>query len=382
MCRVFIQVYCKYPHGEALANYTQNLANAFVHAGYETILATDINDDYDLSLINKLNNQITVIPIVLDKDTQKCQKQKNTGFCDERIGVLKKYQITKNDVVLVIWLRNEYFLKKLFEFQKVIGFKIICGILELFGAEDYKSAERYREIVHIEEEIYLQSDAILSISEYIDRHYMKKGMKVFRFPPMIDAGEYALKSKQMDKYKFIIISKKDSLESMLRAFISLEDDEIEKIELHLCGLNKTVLNEILIESEKKRLIRFSVFHEWLQYKELIDLYQQMHFVVLARHVCQRTLANFPSKIPEVMNYGVVPIVSDVGDYTKYYLRHEYDSIFMEGDSAETILDAIRQALSMRVEEYRIYSENAGKTAKDRFDYHVWGPKVREMLENV
>lgn len=382
MNRVFIQVYCKYPHGEALANYIQNLARACVCAGYQVILATDINNEYDLSLTDETDHHIEVIPVVSDQDMQKRQKQKSTGFCDERIGVLKEHGITRNDIVFVVWLRNEYFLGQLFALRRAIGFKIICGILEMFGAEDYKSEARYREIVHIEEEVYLQSDAILSISEYIDRHYMEKGMKVYRFPPMTDAGEYALKPKKMDKYRFVIISGKDSLESMLRAFTYLEDGEATAIELHLFGLGKNMLNEILTKAERIRLMRFSVVHEWLRYKDLIELYQKMHFMVLARGICQRTLANFPSKVPEVMNCGVVPIVSDVGDYTKYYLKDAHDSIFIQGDSADEVFRAVRKALSMDGEEYRIYSANAAKTARDRFDYHVWVPKVREMLVNV
>lgn len=382
MSRVFIQVYCKYPHGEASSNYIQNLAKAILGAGYEVILATDINEDYEVSSIITANKPVTVIPVVPDRDVKKSRMQKKKGFCDERIGILKQYGISKDDRVLILWLKSEYFLNRLFEFEKEVGFKSICGVLELFAEEDYLTRERFTQDAHIVRNVYLQADAILSISEYIDRYYIDRGKNVYRFPPMIDTTEYPPEIKDMEKYRFIIPSQKDSLKSMIEAFIRLDPGEMRKIELHLCGIDVNALKELFSESEWNKLLDFTIIHGWLKYEELMKLYQRMHFMVIARNVCQRTLANFPSKVPEAMNLGVVPVVSDVGDYTKYYLKNEYDSIFMQGDSTEEIRRCVRKAISLSAGQYGTYSENARKTAKERFDYHVWIPSVKEMLETV
>lgn len=382
MRRVFIQVYCKYPHGEASSNYIQNLAKAILGAGYEVILATDINEDYEISSIISSNKPITVIPVVPSRDRVKCKMQKEKGFCDERIGILKEYNISKDDIVIMLWLKSEYFLNRLFELERVVGFKSICGVLELFAEEDYPTKERFIQDTHIVRETYLQADAVLSISEYIDRYYINRGKTVYRFPPMIDSTEYPVKDKDMDKYRFIIPSSKDSLKAMIMAFLGLDQNEIENIELHLCGIDKDLLRELFSDSEWKKIMCFSIIHGWLKYEELIELYQHMHFMVIARNRCQRTLANFPSKVPELMNLGVLPIVSDVGDYTKYYLDNEYDSIFIDGDSIEEIRRGIRKAISLSKAEYRMYSDNARKTAKEKFDYHVWISRVRKMLETV
>lgn len=382
MNRVFIQVYCKYSHGEASSNYIQNLAKAILGAGYEVILATDINEDYELSTIISSNKPITVIPVVPSKDRVKSQLQKEKGFYDERVRILKDYNLSKDDRVIMLWLKSEYFLNRLFELERTVGFKSICGVLELFAEEDYPTKERFIQDTYIVREVYLQADAILSISEYIDQYYIDRGKNVYRFPPMIDSAEYPIKVKHMDKYRFIIPSSKDSLKAMIMAFIGLDQNEIENIELHLCGIDKDALKEQFSGSEWEQIVRFSIIHDWLKYEELIELYQHMHFMVIARNMCQRTLANFPSKVPEAMNLGVLPIVSDVGDYTKYYLKNGYDSIFIEGDSVEEIKKSIRKAILLSREEYEMYSKNARKTAKERFDYHVWISRVREMLENV
>ncbi|MBD5521761.1 MAG: glycosyltransferase family 4 protein [Lachnospiraceae bacterium] len=382
MSRVFIQVKCKYPHGEALANYIQNLAKAVLCAGYEVIIATDINEEYDFSTIERLNIPITVIPVVPSEDEAVYQTQKATGFCEERLGLLREYEITSEDRVLVFWLKSEYFLNELFRFEKQAGFKTICGMLELFDKEDYPTIEKYKEAVHIEGNVYLNADAILSISEYIDHYYMGRGMATYRFPPMIDSKEHSLKPKTTEKYKFIIPSAKDSLQFMLKAFAGLEEAEIDRIELHLCGISKEAIKGYLTTSEYERMSGVIILHDWMRYDALLALYQQMNFMVIARNICQRTLANFPSKVPEGMIYGVVPVVSDVGDYTKYYLKNGYDSLFIDGDSVQEIKKAVRRAISLDAEDYLRYSDNARKTAEERFDYRVWVPQVEKMLKDV
>jgi glycosyltransferase involved in cell wall biosynthesis len=270
----------------------------------------------------------------------------------------------------------------LFGYGKQIGFRIICAVFELFEADEYKTLEQYNSYIHIRDEVYLKSNAILSISEYIDKYYEKKGMQTYCFPPMVDITDYNVNHRKMDKYRFIILSGKDSLKSMLQTFSGLEDNERNRIELHLCGIKKAYLDGMKDEVGWDRLKVCTVFHEWMRYEELVELYQDMHFLVIARNVCQRTLANFPSKVPESMACGIVPVVSEVGDYTKYYLKDGYDSIFIQGDSVEEIRNSIRKAMSMSNDEYEVYSLNALKTARERFDYHVWSSKMNEMLQNI
>lgn len=384
MNRVFIQDGCKYPHSGAHANYIQNLAYAVLNAGYEVIMAVDINLEYDLSTIFKLSKPVIVIPITRSDDEMIRKRQHESGFCDERLGVLKKYKIDNSDIVIVMGmgLRSEYFLKRLFEYGKEIGFRTICGVLELFAEEDFCTKERYEKFMNFIDTVYVQSNAILSISEYIDKYFINKGVSVFRLPPMVDCGNCQYIEKETDKYRFVIPSEKDSLRSMLMAFTDLEDEEAKRIELHLCGVKEEYIKELISCSDWKQLMKFTVIHPWMKYEELVKLYQQMHFLLIARNECQRTLANFPSKVPETMAYGVVPVVSAIGDYTRYYLQDGKDSIFMDGDSPKEVRKAIRKAINLKAADYEYYSKNACQTAKERFDFHVWIPEVKRMLESV
>lgn len=380
MRRVFIQAYCGYPHGGALANYIENLAKTIVYAGYEVILITDISKEYEGCPSIGSQPFVHVEPVMPSEDGEMLLRQRRTGYCRERLGVLKKYGITGADRVIVLYLRNEFFLEKLFEYRDRVGFKVICGVLELFTEERFKTPEQYQNYIHIRDEVYLRGDAILTVSSYIVHHYDQKGMTVYLLPPIIDCSNYEVKSKVMDKFRFIIPSQKDSLRTMVKAFCGLKEEETDQLELHLCMVEEETIRTMTEETEWEKLMQYTVIHKWMNYKELINLYQKMHFLMIARDVCQRTLANFPSKVPECMALGIVPIVSEVGDYTKFYLSNGKDSIFMNGDSVGEIKNAVRWALSLRREAYKQFSENARKTAQDRFDYHRWIAKIQEMLD--
>lgn len=380
MRRVFIQAYCGYPHGGALANYVENVAKTIVYAGYEAVLVTDTGKEYDGCSDMASWSFVHVRPVMPSEDGEVLLRQKKTGYCKERLGVLEEFEITGADRVIVLGLRNEFFLEKLFEYRDKVGFKVICGVLELFTKESYAAPAQYQDYLHIRDEVYLRADAILTVSSYIVQYYARKGMMTYLLPPVIDYPCFEMKSKDMDKYRFIIPSKKDSLKAMIEAFCRLKEEETSRLELHLCMVKKETVRAITEEAKWQRFMQFAVIHEWMSYQELIDLYQRMHFLVIARDVSQRTLANFPSKVPECMALGIVPVVSDVGDYTKFYLSNGEDSILMDRDAVEEIESAVKSALSLSEEAYKRYSENARKTAKERFDCHVWVGKVQEMLE--
>ena len=74
------------------------------------------------------------------------------------------------------------------------------------------------------------------------------------------------------------------------------------------------------EEALNKLSGVLVFHGRLEYAELLELYQNMDYLFLAREKNIITESNFPSKVPEMLVYGVIPVCSDVGDYTKLYLR--------------------------------------------------------------
>ena len=380
--KVFIQAFCKYPHGGALANYVESLAKAISYAGYKVVLITDLNEEYEESEQKHFEMFDAVYITKPSKDIEMRRHQGKCGFAKERLEAMKQEQIEKDDVVIILGIYNEYMLNKLFADRDNIGFKVICAVLELFTVNDYKSPEGFYKINHIKEEVYIQADAILLISDFIDRHYNEKGVCTYKFPPMIDYDSTKRVLKHNNRRKFIIPTGKDSFGNMLKAFGELTAQELSELEIHICSVKEVDARDVLGKAAWSKVKEHIIIHDWMRYEELEELYSKMHFLLIAREECQRTLANFPSKVPETMAYGIVPIVSDVGDYTKYYLEDGKNSIFIHGDSVDEIVNSIRKAIQLSEKEYNRYSMEAIECAKDRFDYRNWKSKIQNMMEEL
>ena len=175
---------------------------------------------------------------------------------------------------------------------------------------------------------------------------------------------------------------KDSLAEILKGAASLDEELRSRMRFHLTGVKQAVVDEILTEQEKTRLQDVLIVHKWMQYEELVALYQQVHYLFFARPVNRMTLSNFPSKVPEALTYGVVPVVSRVGDYTAYYLKDGVDSLIFDGDSGEVCRQALVRALSVAPEDYVAMSQRARLTAENRFDYHNWQKEIKDSIESM
>lgn len=377
-----MQIYCHYPRGGAAANYLENMAKLFVAAGYQVILISDINKGCNISEDKSFSFFDAVYPIEYSVDVVLRERQMKDNLAPERLSAMETEKISQDDIVFIYGIWGEYMLKELFAYREQIGFKVICGLTELFEEKDYKRNEVFLKQSYAREHLFIYADAMLVISDFLQRYYNDKNVRTFKFPPMIDCCENGEINKDTRMRKFVIATGKDSFLQMLLAFCMLSDRELSELEIHICGVEEDKVREILTESQWEQLKCCMVIHKWMSYEKLGELYRQVHFLLIARECCQRTLANFPSKVPETMAYGIVPVVSEVGDYTKYYLEDGRNSIFINGDSVEEIMKSIRKALDLSQEEYEVYSKEARKCAKSRFDYRNWISEIRNMIESV
>ena len=381
MKRIFIQAgNIAFPRGSAQANYIENLSKAIIVNGYEVILISGINQECIEDAKMSVYNGIVVEPIVQSTDEEKKQYQREHGFTEERMQALLDHNIKAEDIVITFEIGyNRYYHLALLQLKSQIGFKVIMPVVELYGREDFVSDEKYENFHYVVSEVTPQYDAVLSISENIDNYYVGKDIKIYRLPPMVDAESTEI-SKDRQMYRFLLITHKDSFGESIRAFAGLEREELQKIEVHICGVEQEDVCKYLSKDEWNHVREFVFIHDWLKYEQLEELYKRVHYLVIARKKCQRTLANFPSKVPECMSMGIVPIVSDVGDYTKYFLNDGVNSIFMDGDSQKVIRQAIRKAIGLSDQQYENYSRNAVSCVKKKFDYRVWSNKVQTMLK--
>ena len=175
---------------------------------------------------------------------------------------------------------------------------------------------------------------------------------------------------------------KDAFESMIKGFSLLTDEELKKVNFHIKGVKKEKIIDCIGEKQWDRIKKRIFLHHWMKYDELVSLYEKMHFLILARDVNQMTQSNFPSKVPETMAYGIVPIVSRVGDYTKYYLKDEINSFIFDGCTAKDCCNAYKKAIETEFDRYNEMSRESRKCVEEKFDYRNWIDPLKNFIEDL
>lgn len=388
MDRVFIFTDGMFPRHGANSNYIQYLALCIKEAGMQPYIISQLNKEIISSDADEVEYRgLKILRAEFGDNRLTRFVQSRTGFLRKRISILKKMKIDSGDYVFVFITRRS-FLRGLLKLREEIGFKIIGGVLELFDRKEFdgKHPDReYRIYLEILERYFSQFDLIFPISTFIEEYFQNLGCKTFLIPIMADCSEFEREEKEFSKYRIIIPAHgmmKDSLSVMLKSYCALERSDLERSELHLCGVKRDKVRQALSAEEWEIFQKHGIIHKWMKYDELIDLYRKMHYLLLVRETCQMTRANFPSKVPETMNFGIVPLASKVGDYTRYYLENGVNSIFIEEHDIESCRRVLSIAINLNREEYLEYSSNAISCVQHRFDYHNWSLKLEKALRDL
>ena len=379
--RIVICGLFKYPRGCAAANYIQYLADALILGGYDVTIVCDINPEYTKE--KKFDYRGARIIEIMSKEHHPTLNRLLNGklFKERLYRLLKSLDISEKDAV--ISSDGGMIRDPIMRLHREKGFKNISYLVEWFPKEHYASPKlgdaAYRRFYSNGE-----LDLIFPISHYIADQFVNRKAKVVILPIMADKSEYKYVPKREGKYHFILPAMgmmKDALEEMLLGLADLTADELQKLNFHITGVKQERAKEIL-GSLWEKVSDTLIFHSWMQYDALIDLYRECHYLFLARETNQMTLANFPSKVPETMTYGIVPVCSYVGEYTKYYLQDNMNSLVFNGSSRDCCTAAVRRALNIPFEQYQLLSANARKCVEDRFDYHNWVETIQRSIESL
>ncbi|SFT02982.1 glycosyltransferase family 4 protein [Paenibacillus sp. BC26] len=384
--RIFLFGFLNYPRGSAAANYTQYLSNALKEAQYDVYLITNINEEFKLQEQEGFMsyNAIKIIPFHISKRRILRRLEFEYGKGRILVNILKKHNLTSEDIVL-LYSPDLYVHREVLKYKEQVGFKTACVATEWFPTSAFKSRREGKAYHTYFDQFLPRHDLLFPISSYIQNHLIEKNCNTMRLPIMADVHEHPIGTKSFDKIKFIFPGNglmKDAIEVILKSFCKLAPNDKKRVELHLCGVKEEQIESLLTSQEYENLKEILVIHKWMQYKELIALYQAMHFLVLAREENQMTLANFPSKVPEVMCYGVIPIVSRVGDYTKYYLEDNVNALIFDGCEIDLCFEQICKALSMTQDEILELSAKARECVENKFDYRNWVGKIHHALVNM
>ncbi|MCZ8373414.1 glycosyltransferase [Phocaeicola sp. KGMB11183] len=386
MKRIIICAAIKFPRGSAASNYLQYFSMALIESGYEVILLAEYNENenqYYNSFINKFQGKFSLININTPRKTLANKISYHLIYGIKYVKVLKK--VIRKDDSIIIYSDIMNFISPIIKFAHKNNLKVGNIIVEWYERKYLKNPIRYflyKKSFKLRE----QADIIFPISTFIERHFKEKGCNTFVLPILSDPYEYERFPKpSYDKINIVYPGNgliKDSFLNMINAIEHLNSEQLAKLNFHIKGVKKQdIINKIGL----KRFERISpslIFYGWMNYDELVELYRKSHYLLLAREICHLTKANFPSKVPEVMCHGVVPIASEVGDYTQFYLRDGENAIIMKGNSTEVIKDAIIRCLNIPYDKYNTMSNNAYNLVCNKLSYKVWGNKLKNVLNHI
>ena len=386
--KIFICASAHFPHGDAGANRIEYIAQALSLASYDVVVLSCgktpddamVKDGYVSYLGFRYRNL----------ELTDARKEKLlSGYM--MASLLKKCGATKDDIVY-IYGSNSLFVSPVLKFCKRRQMKTVIDVVEWHQPFQYPKGERdvrYKSSNKTFTKLSPKTSGIVSISECIRDYYTKRGCYTDVFPVIIDADSisYDLSKKSRDEKIHLIYPgnpmHKDDIGVMLEGLALLSKEEQQKITMHLTGVKEEKLRAFLGDGASvfDRLGDTVCFHGWMEYDELIALYQSVDFLYMSRPDNLVTRANFPSKLPELMAYAVAPIGNRVGDYYQY-LTDGVDAVLFDQNTPEDCRDAIRRVIAMSKEERQSMCQNARNTVCAKFDYKKWSKKLDEFMENL
>ena len=388
MKRAFIWGPLNFPHGSSSANYVQHFADALIDLGYHVVILSDANKgelQKEDNWINAHNGKAEIQDILIRKDNKWIRYIDNNFLFTLR--VVKKFKkMEKNHQDIMISYTHDGILSLIMNrIAKKANMKTYACVVEMYPKEEYGhwlfSLKYWKEYINYKF-AFPKYNCIFPISSFIKQYLDRNNINNRCIPCMANPFEYEYKEKiRTGKRVFIYPAMgkmKDSLSAILGSFNYLNAEEISHMEFHITGVKEEKVREYI--SDWDTVKKSVVIHKWMEYDELISLYGKCDYMLLAREVNQMTKANFPSKVPEVMCFGVVPIVSKVGDYTRYYLHDKENSLVVEGCSAQLFAEAIRTAVYMPESELERLSVAARKCAEERFCNKNWEKTMKLVIE--
>ena len=168
------------------------------------------------------------------------------------------------------------------------------------------------------------------------------------------------------------LEKAKGVEKIIRAFADLTEEEKQKIShIDLVGDGPE------IDYFKEKALKSGVkiyFHGFLPRNEVFDLYKSTHFFLLPSDS-----EGFPKVIAEAMNFGCIPIVSDVSSIGQY-INVTNGYIILPITSVK-----LREIISLIINEKEcVIKEKAalGDKVTVKFTFDAYNKKIKELLQVI
>lgn len=169
------------------------------------------------------------------------------------------------------------------------------------------------------------------------------------------------------------LEREKGVERIIEAFNSLDESLAGKVgKVHLVG-NGSALEYFKALSEESN-IQFE-FHGFLPTDKLFKIYRESHFFLMPTTASE----GFPKVIAEAMNFGCIPIVSDVSSIGQY-VKEKTNGLIISPVNELEVQKKISEALQMNKKFYTYLVSNAGLIV-GKFSYPYYIKRIRKLMLN-
>lgn len=279
-------------------------------------------------------------------------------------------------------------LKFLIQYTKRNHVILIHDAVEWYSAEEFRFGRfdrLYRKKEKWMRKLLPGNCRIISISQYLKNYFESVGNKSVYIPSIIDTRKYQYSPKCNDgKIKIVYAGtplRKDYLSVALKGISDLSIDKIKRLEIIIMGVSLNQANENgITQSILDKLGNSIAFLGKVPREEVFENLGKANFSVLLRPADQRyAKAGFPTKVPESMTVGT-PVICNFSSDLEDYLTDEDNCVRVDECSAEAMTESMNRVFGYDSAQLEAIAVKSAHTAKERFDYRLYIPEVRRILE--
>ncbi|MDO6597701.1 glycosyltransferase [Oceanihabitans sp. 2_MG-2023] len=167
------------------------------------------------------------------------------------------------------------------------------------------------------------------------------------------------------------LEKEKGVGLLIEAFKKLTKEEKLKINaIHIVGDGKA--KQKYIDSTKNSGLPF-VFHGFLSRKDVHEIYKTSHAIILPS-----ASEGFPKVIAEAMNFGCLPIVSNVSSIG-HYVKSEINGFLLDAITEEALVFEIHKILQLSPSVFVKMIQMQSETQK-KFTYSYYNHRIVNLLK--
>ena len=376
----------KYPEGDAGALRQHTMGKMFHSLGYNVMVygmgnttsgAIKMMDG--ISYRSMRNSRHNIIGRFVDRAT----------WGNKAVEDIKK-RFDSIDAILIVD-DNPILFKKVERLADRYKCRLIHDCVEWYSPEEYKTGKyniQYLLKNYINTHAISEKWSVIAISTYLYNWFKNRAQKVVLIPVILDMNHEEQNThivEDRDRILFVYAGapgKKDYLKELIKGFSLLNEQQKQKIVLHVIGAtNEQLINQCDVDKMDIQSLGESLrVHGRVPHEEAVEWVSKANYTLLLRNSNLRyAKAGFPTKIVESLKYGTPPMCNLSSDLSDY-LEDLKNALIIEDCTAESVKEAAEKAISISVDEYARMRKNARETAIDKLDYHKYIKTLGSLLQ--